>query len=33
LPVVRAGQLVGMVTETDLLQYLIGLLEREPAFS
>jgi acetoin utilization protein AcuB len=33
LPVVAEGHLVGIITETDLLQYLIELLEREPALS
>jgi acetoin utilization protein AcuB len=31
LPVVTDGQLVGIVTETDLLDFLIELLEREPS--
>ncbi len=31
LPVVTDGQLVGIVTETDLLDFLIELLEREAA--
>ncbi len=30
LPVVADGQLVGIVTETDLLNFLIELLERQP---
>jgi acetoin utilization protein AcuB len=30
LPVVTDGQLVGIVTETDLLDFLIGLLAGEP---
>jgi acetoin utilization protein AcuB len=30
LPVLSDGQLVGIVTETDLLNFLIELLEREP---
>ncbi len=30
LPVVSGGQLVGIVTETDLLNFLIELLERQP---
>ncbi len=30
LPVVADGQLVGIVTETDLLDFLIELLERQP---
>jgi acetoin utilization protein AcuB len=30
LPVVADGQLVGIVTETDLLDFLIALLERQP---
>jgi CBS domain-containing protein len=33
LPVVADGQLVGIVTETDLLDFLIETLEREPAAS
>jgi acetoin utilization protein AcuB len=31
LPVVSDGQLVGIVTETDLLDFLIRMLERETA--
>ena len=31
LPVIADGQLVGIITDTDLLDYLIELLEREPA--
>jgi acetoin utilization protein AcuB len=31
LPVVSEGQLVGIVTETDLLDFLIRMLERESA--
>jgi acetoin utilization protein AcuB len=30
LPVLADGQLVGIVTETDLLDFLIALLERQP---
>ena len=30
LPVLSDGQLLGIVTETDLLNFLIELLEREP---
>ncbi len=30
LPVVAGGQLVGIITETDLLNFLIELLERQP---
>jgi acetoin utilization protein AcuB len=30
LPVVADGQLVGIVTETDLLNFLIEILEKEP---
>jgi acetoin utilization protein AcuB len=30
LPVVAGGRLVGIVTETDLLNFLIEVLEREP---
>jgi acetoin utilization protein AcuB len=30
LPVVAGGHLVGIVTETDLLNFLIDMLEREP---
>ncbi len=30
LPVVAGGQLVGIITETDLLDFLIELLERQP---
>ena len=30
LPVVTDGQLVGIITETDLLDFLIGLLAGEP---
>ncbi len=29
LPVVQNGQLVGIITETDLMNFLIQLLERE----
>jgi acetoin utilization protein AcuB len=32
LPVVTGGQLVGIVTETDMLNFLIELLERQPEF-
>jgi acetoin utilization protein AcuB len=31
LPVVSEGQLIGIVTETDLLDFLIRILERESA--
>lgn len=31
LPVVSGEQLVGIITETDLLDFLIELLERQPA--
>ncbi len=31
VPVVQNGQVVGIITETDLLEFLIKLLEREPA--
>ena len=31
LPVVSGDRLVGIITETDLLDFLIELLEREPA--
>ncbi len=30
LPVVAGGQLAGIITETDLLNFLIELLERQP---
>jgi acetoin utilization protein AcuB len=30
LPVVADGQLIGIVTETDLLNFLIDMLEQEP---
>jgi acetoin utilization protein AcuB len=33
LPVVTEGQLVGIITETDMLNFLIELLERQPEFS
>lgn len=33
LPVMADGQLVGIITDTDLLDYLIELLEHEPALA
>ncbi len=33
LPVVKDGQLVGIITETDLLDFLLELLERQPELS
>ena len=33
LPVVQDGKLVGIVTETDLMNFLIELLEKQPNFT